>query len=82
MSIKNLRGHQLSVEFHHEVVKARFPGYLRNQVLRTSASITLNLGVRTSKVQNRLNRRNRSRKTSMRSSSLTQAVMTPRRRQR
>ena len=44
MSLKNFRSFHLSVEFHKECERAKIPGYLRNQVLRASSSICLNLG--------------------------------------
>ena len=44
MILEKFRSFQLSVEFHKKCVSSRFPGYLRNQILRASSSISLNLG--------------------------------------
>jgi four helix bundle protein len=49
MDLEKFRSFQLSVIFHRKCVSSRFPGYLRNQVLRASSSISLNLGEGSSK---------------------------------
>ena len=41
--VKNLRTYRLAVEFYNACLKIKIPGYLRNQLLRASSSIVLNL---------------------------------------
>jgi four helix bundle protein len=53
MSLVNFRCFILSVKFHKECVNARLPHYLRNQLLRASSSVTLNLGEGDSKPTSR-----------------------------
>lgn len=43
MSLKNFRSYQLAVEFYREVSRLKFPSHLRDQMLRASSSICLNL---------------------------------------
>jgi len=43
MGLKNFEAYKLSVEFHHQCKNARCPSYLKNQLLRASSSIALNL---------------------------------------
>lgn len=43
-SLKSFRSFQLAVQFHKACLGSRLPGYLRNQILRASSSIALNLG--------------------------------------
>ena len=43
MSLKTFETYQLAVEFHRQVREVRFPAYLKDQVLRASSSIALNL---------------------------------------
>jgi four helix bundle protein len=49
MVLDKFRSFQLSVDFHRKCASSRFPGYLRNQILRASSSISLNLGEGSSK---------------------------------
>ena len=41
--LKNFRSYRLAVDFHHSVHAAKLPGYLRDQILRASSSVALNL---------------------------------------
>jgi four helix bundle protein len=41
--LKNFRAYQLSVGFYQSCQKTRLPGFLKNQLLRASSSISLNL---------------------------------------
>ena len=41
--LKNFRTYQLSLSFYHCCEATRLPGFLRNQLLRASSSISLNL---------------------------------------
>jgi four helix bundle protein len=43
MSLQNFKTYQLAVQFHHECERLRCPNYLRDQLLRASSSIALNL---------------------------------------
>lgn len=43
MSLKSFRSYQLAVEFHREVLRTKCPSYLRDQFLRASSSVALNL---------------------------------------
>lgn len=43
MSLKNFRSYQLSVQFYKECLKLRLPTHLKDQMLRASSSICLNL---------------------------------------
>ena len=49
MSLKNFRTFGLSVEFHRGCVRRKLPGYLKNQLLRASSSISLNIAEGSSK---------------------------------
>ena len=42
--LKNFRTYEMAVEFHKEAEKTPVPSYLRDQWLRASSSIVLNLG--------------------------------------
>src|SRR3989338_7460832 len=42
-SLSRFRSYQLSLEFHRQCRDSSFPGYLKNQILRSSSSISLNL---------------------------------------
>ena len=39
----HFRTYKIAVEFHHQCRSAQFPDYLRDQLLRSSSSIALNL---------------------------------------
>jgi four helix bundle protein len=41
--LENFRTYKLAVEFHKSCSSVRLPGYLKNQLLRASSSIALNL---------------------------------------
>ena len=41
--LKNFRTYQLSLSFYHCCEQTRLPAFLRNQLLRASSSISLNL---------------------------------------
>ncbi len=41
--LKNFRSYQLAVQFHQSCQTIRLPGYLKDQLLRASSSIALNL---------------------------------------
>jgi four helix bundle protein len=43
MSLANFRTYQLSIQFYREVLPLRLPSHLRDQLLRATSSITLNL---------------------------------------
>ena len=43
MSLKNFRSYHRAVEFHREVLRTKCPTYLRDQFLRASSSVALNL---------------------------------------
>src|SRR5688572_20011023 len=43
MSLKNFRSYQLAVGLHQECLKIELPKYLRDQLLRASSSVALNL---------------------------------------
>lgn len=43
MSLQNFRSYQLAVEFHRSATRASLPAYLRDQFLRASSSVALNL---------------------------------------
>ena len=43
MSLSNFRTYQLAVQFHREVLRTKCPSYLRDQFLRASSSVALNL---------------------------------------
>ncbi len=42
-SLSKFRTYQLSLEFHHLCRQYRIPGYLKSQLLRAAASVSLNL---------------------------------------
>jgi four helix bundle protein len=42
-AIKNFRTYDLAVQFHHSCIDMKLPQYLRDQMLRASSSIALNL---------------------------------------
>lgn len=41
--LNHFRTYKIAVEFHHQCRSAQFPDYLRDQLLRSSSSIALNL---------------------------------------
>jgi four helix bundle protein len=41
--LQSFRSYQLAVEFHHACRQQPFPGYLKDQLLRASSSVALNL---------------------------------------
>ena len=41
--LKNFRTYQIAVEFHHACRQAHLPDYLKDQLLRASSSVALNL---------------------------------------
>ena len=41
--LKNFRTYQQSLSFYHYCEQTRLPGFLKNQLLRASSSISLNL---------------------------------------
>ncbi len=41
--LSNFRTYQLAVQFHRSCQEIRLPGYLKDQLLRASSSIALNL---------------------------------------
>ncbi len=41
--LANFRTYRLAVEFHHSVCAIKFPSYLKDQILRASSSVALNL---------------------------------------
>jgi four helix bundle protein len=43
MALMNFRSYQLSVQFYKECLKLRLPAHLKDQMLRASSSICLNL---------------------------------------
>ena len=43
MSLKNFTTYNLALELHRSISKLRLPVYLRDQVLRSSSSIALNI---------------------------------------
>lgn len=43
MSLKTFRTYQLAVEFHRACRTLRLPGYLKDQLLRASSSVALNV---------------------------------------
>ena len=47
---KGFRSYELSVELYHECKKAQLPYYLKDQLLRASSSVCLNLSEGSAKV--------------------------------
>ena len=41
--LKHFRTYQISIQFYQACLKLRLPGHLRDQLVRASSSITLNL---------------------------------------
>ena len=41
--LKNFRTYQIAIEFHHACRQAHLPDYLKDQLLRASSSVALNL---------------------------------------
>ena len=57
MSLAKFETYQLAVKFHQEVRGIRFPTYLRDQVLRASSSVALNVAEGSAKGTSRDQRR-------------------------
>lgn len=43
MSLSNFRSYQLSIRFYREALRLKLPSHLRDQMLRASSSVVLNL---------------------------------------
>ncbi len=43
MSLQNFRSYQLAVQFHRLVKALKLPSYLKDQLLRSSSSVALNI---------------------------------------
>ncbi len=43
MSLQNFRSYQLAVQFHRECKTLKLPSYLKDQLLRSSSSVALNV---------------------------------------
>lgn len=41
--LKNFKTYQLAIRFHHDCKGLHMPGYLRDQLLRASSSVVLNI---------------------------------------
>ena len=52
-ALKNFRTYNLAIQFHHACQQENFPIYLRDQIMRASSSVALNLAEGSAKPSNK-----------------------------